>query len=101
MLGTFLSAPAEVPDVVAEFMAEQVGVDDPRWRSPIGKHARCEGLLQSEPQDRRQPIIGCRSLCGPTSRYHKKPVLWSTGRTDDDEYTESGGDVSGRGAFTT
>ncbi|WP_040838694.1 DUF4158 domain-containing protein [Nocardia brevicatena] len=29
MLGTFLPTPAEVPDVVAEFMAEQVGVDDP------------------------------------------------------------------------
>lgn len=29
MLGTFLSAPAEVPQVVAEFMAEQIGVDDP------------------------------------------------------------------------
>jgi hypothetical protein len=29
MLGTFLSEPAGVPDVVAEFMAEQVGVDDP------------------------------------------------------------------------
>jgi hypothetical protein len=29
MLDTFLSAPAEVPGVVAEFMAEQIGVDDP------------------------------------------------------------------------
>ncbi|MFJ2210919.1 DUF4158 domain-containing protein [Streptomyces sp. NPDC101062] len=29
MLGTFLSAPAEVPPVVAEFVGEQSGVEDP------------------------------------------------------------------------
>jgi uncharacterized protein DUF4158/Tn3 transposase DDE domain-containing protein len=29
MLGTFLSTPAEVPDVVTRFMAEQLDIDDP------------------------------------------------------------------------
>ncbi|MDX3538148.1 DUF4158 domain-containing protein [Streptomyces sp. MB09-01] len=29
MLGTFLSAPAEVPSGVAEFIAEELGIDDP------------------------------------------------------------------------
>jgi hypothetical protein len=33
MSGALLSAPAEVPDVVAAFMAEQVGADDPAGRT--------------------------------------------------------------------
>lgn len=58
-------------------------------------------FYQKASQTSVKPIIGIEAYVAPASRFHKKPVFWAkSGRSDDDEYTESGNDVSGRGAFT-